>query len=227
MSGPGFDYDFDFLFGVEHGIVPTTPTQDGLSYVEDHANDGLDLLLEQFKGKPNLEAWLAVLLGQVQDIEAALWQLLTERDIDNAYGAQLDGLGSIVGERRNGREDEVYRTAIRVRVAVLRSNGRVEELIAILVLLFGTELDVWIRESQMALEVELRSETGVNTTPALVIRILRAAKAGGVRLDLGYAVGDPDATLRWGDYEGSDVGGLGHGDYEGSLDGGTAAGVIW
>lgn len=226
MSGPGFEYTFDFLFGAEHGIIPVADTQDGLAYEADHVGAGLDLLLEQFKEKPKLEAWLSVLLGQVQDVEGALWQLLTERDIERAEGAQLDGLGAIVGEPRNGKGDELYRTHIRVRVAVLKSNGRVEELLAILSLLYGEVLTVWVRESLMGLEFDLRNEYDENAPPDVVVRILRQAKAGGVRLELQYPVGSPDDEIRFGDYEGTDVGGLGLGDYEGSDVGGFAAGVI-
>lgn len=221
-----FDYEFDYTFGVEHGIEPVVDTWGQLIYDYEHANEGVALLLEQFTDSPNLQALVAVLMGQVQDCEGVAWQLLTERCIDYASGDQLDGLGAIVGETRDGRDDGLYRTAISVRIAVNRSNGRTEELISILGLLYGEDLVVWVRESLMSLEFDLRNAYDDDAPPDIVVRLLRQAKAAGVRIELQYPVGSPDDEIRYGDYEGSDVGGLGLGDYEGSDVGGYAAGVI-
>lgn len=224
-----FDYDFDFLFGAEHGIEPVVETWGALLYDYEHANEGVALLLEQFTGSPLLRTFVACLMGLVQDGEGVAWQLLTERCIDYAVGDQLDGLGAIVGEPRNGRADEVYRTAIRVRIAVNRSNGRVEELINILGLVFGATLDVWVREHPpAAMTVELRNPAVTPNTPEIVFGFLRDAKPAGVRLDLSYSIEDADDTLTWGDYEGQDVGGAGLDDYEGQdVGAGACAGVIW
>jgi hypothetical protein len=49
--------------------MPTEPIQ----YIEDHAADGLALLLEQFKGKPRLAAVLRALLASVQELDDAAW----------------------------------------------------------------------------------------------------------------------------------------------------------
>lgn len=224
-----FDYDLDFLFGIEHGITPVVETWGDLSYDRDVARDGVALLLEQFSKSENLKALVAILLNQIQDLEGAAWQLLTERNIEYATGAQLDGLGAIVGETRAGREDELYRVAIRVRIAVNRSNGRVEDLINILALLFGDELSVWPREHSIAaMTMELRNPALTPNTPGVLIGFLRDAKAAGVGFDLGYTEVTHAETLVFGDYEGSTVIGGGMDDYEGQdVDAGAVAGVIW
>ena len=50
-------------------------------------------------------------------------------DIDTMEGEQLDGIGSIVGEDRQGRSDAEYREAIRVRISLNVSSGEPETVI--------------------------------------------------------------------------------------------------
>lgn len=223
-----FDYEFDYLFGVEHGIEPVVETWGQLAYNYEHANEGVDLLLEQFHNSPLLQTMVAVLMGQVQDAEGVAWQLLTERSLDYAVGNQLDGLGLIVGEPRNGRDDDQYRVALRVRIAVNKSNGKPEELLNILSLLFGT-VDAWLREYYpAAVAIELRNPAVSPNAPDALIRFLRSAKAAGVKLDLAYTQVSQAETLVYGDYEGQVVTGGPLDDYEGAdVDAGVVAGVIW
>ena len=89
-------------------------------------------LIGQFQNRPNLQAFLDAFVQQTADLETALFQILTDTDIDNAVGVQLDGLGDIVGEERGGRNDAEYRDAIRVRILLNTSEGTAEELIAII-----------------------------------------------------------------------------------------------
>lgn len=224
-----FDYDLDFFFGAEHGIVPVVETWGELSYDRDHASEGVGLMLEQFRSSEAFKAFIAIAMYQIQDLEGAAWQLLTERNVEYATGAQMDGLGQVVGETRNGRTDDEYRVALRTRIAVNRSSGRAEELLNILDLLFGDTLDVWLREGTNAsLSMDLRNPAVAPNTPAALIRFLRAAKAGGVRLDLVYTEVAHAETFAWGDYEGTTIVGGSFDDYEGQdVDAGRVAGVIW
>lgn len=100
-----------------------------------HAAEARDHLLEQFKKKERIRAVLDAFSVQIQDLERVFFDLLENRWIDTATGAQLDGLGAIVGEPRQGRNDEDYRLAIRARVLINKSSGTVPELLAILSLL--------------------------------------------------------------------------------------------
>lgn len=59
-----------------------------------------DDLVEQFKGKPKIDALLEVIGGQFNDIYRFFEQIRTETDIDNAVGKQLDGIGDIVALTR-------------------------------------------------------------------------------------------------------------------------------
>jgi hypothetical protein len=98
----------------------------------DHVSDGLSKLLSQLKDKPRLAAVLSADMRQAQDVENAMFQLLGERFIDNGYGKQLDVVGRIVNQPREGRTDEAYRAALRAKIVVNYSEGTPEDLIEVI-----------------------------------------------------------------------------------------------
>lgn len=53
-------------------------------------------LVEQFKGKANIEAFVEAVGGELQQIFDFYQQLRNERDVYSAVGKQLDGVGNIV-----------------------------------------------------------------------------------------------------------------------------------
>ena len=100
--------------------------------IPDHVARTLSLLIEEFKRSPLLNSTVKVIVNQQQEIEFVGNSLLTDRRLSQAGGAQLDGIGSIVGEPREGRSDEVYREAIEFRIYINVSNAEPETLIAAL-----------------------------------------------------------------------------------------------
>jgi hypothetical protein len=87
-------------------------------------------LLSQFVGKARIEALLCVFMQQVDVLEQVLADLEQLRSIDNAYGAQLDVLGVILGLARAPWEDDAdYRTALIAWAAATIANGRPNEVI--------------------------------------------------------------------------------------------------
>lgn len=105
-----------------------------LAHIDNLVEQGLDRLLEQYARKPRLRALIAAFLEQVQEIEDATFDVMTSRLVDVAVNAQLDLLGKLVGETRDGRDDDGYRVAITARIAVNRSCGTGPEIVAILAL---------------------------------------------------------------------------------------------
>ena len=63
--------------------------------MSDYASAIKNDLLEQFKGKPNIEALANAIGAQLDEVHGFLEQLLTDRTIETAVGAQLDGIGDI------------------------------------------------------------------------------------------------------------------------------------
>ncbi len=97
----------------------------------DHAGTGRALLIDQFRGQHAIRGILGSLMAQVQEIEDATFETIAGRILDGASDAQLDSLGDLVGETRQGRGDTEYREAIRLRIRVNRSQGRAEDVIQV------------------------------------------------------------------------------------------------
>ena len=72
----------------------------------------LDLLLYQYRDSPKLKALFSSLLGEYDTLYPVAESLLTRLDIDASVGAQLDGIGEIVGRSRPQTEqidpDDVF-----------------------------------------------------------------------------------------------------------------------
>lgn len=102
-----------------------------------HVEEALAQLAEQFHDKPNVEGLLRDLLAGEQELEHVFWDLIDLRALDVAQGPQLDGIGDIVGERRQGRDDSSYRTAIRGRIVLNKSSGTTENIISIIRAIVG------------------------------------------------------------------------------------------
>lgn len=95
----------------------------------DYITIGQGRLTNQFSEKPLITALVGAMLAPLTESEAVADQLKNERWISAAIGKQLDGCGYIVGESRQGRDDDAYRAAILFRVFVNTSNATPEDLI--------------------------------------------------------------------------------------------------
>lgn len=107
-----------------------------------HATEALSRLLQQYKGKDKIAALINCFSAQIQEIEAALFELLNDRWIESATGQQLDGLGQIVGEARQGRTEDDYRIALRVRILINKYSGSTEQIIEILSLATQSQVEL-------------------------------------------------------------------------------------
>jgi hypothetical protein len=100
-----------------------------MSKITSHVADAQARLPEQFKNAGNLKNLIAAFVESTQDYEDLVYPLFTLLDIDTMEGVQLDGIGSIVNEARQGRSDAEYREAIRVRISLNTSSGEPETVI--------------------------------------------------------------------------------------------------
>lgn len=82
-----------------------------------------------FANKPRVTEVIVAMPRQLTIFEQIADQVRNERGLDLAIGVQLDALGALVGEVRQGRGDEEYRRAIRFRIFVNISKGRPSDLI--------------------------------------------------------------------------------------------------
>jgi hypothetical protein len=99
-----------------------------------HVELALSRLIERWKAdaNPNLAAIVSSCAEEVQELENAIWFVIFGRMPDYAEGAQLDMLGRIVGQGRNGLSDDQYRAHIKARIRINQSYGRAFDVIEVL-----------------------------------------------------------------------------------------------
>lgn len=142
--------------------------------ISDHASRIKELLPQQWKDLPNIDNLLTLFATKVQEIENMMFQLLEDRVLDAAAGQQLDGIGEIVGETRNGRGDAEYKSALDVRIKINISSGTPETMIDVMASLTNSTHINFIE--QYPAEVELHSN-GDFIPPNLLENIKRIAPA--------------------------------------------------
>lgn len=171
-----------------------------IEQITDHADQAKARLSQQFIGKTKVEALVDALLAPIQDLETALWDLLTKRQLDTAEGQQLDDIGEIVGEQRNGRIDTDYRRFISARIAVNRSRGTIPELLSITEsILDDGAIDTVFDNDGPATVVLRLGGTDVPDTTVLDILIyyLRQTVAAGVRIIIEWSSVDFGDAFYW------------------------------
>lgn len=99
-----------------------------------HTATALDRLIERWRAErnPNLAALISSITDEVQEIEDAIHAMFLAFDPTRAVGAQLDTLGRLVGQRRNGLTDEEYRPYISARIRINQSFGRGLDVIGVI-----------------------------------------------------------------------------------------------
>lgn len=165
-----------------------------ISKITTHVSDALGRMLEQFKGKTAFETWVTVFVERVQVIEDAFWDLFTNRWLDNAAGKNLEVLGAIVGQPRNGvSDDETYRRYIRARIITNRSNGVIEDLLQICRLVVNDTSVKHRLAQQFPMSIRIREELAPTPTALadILIGFLIEAVGGGVRILLETAIDEP------------------------------------
>jgi hypothetical protein len=144
-------------------------------------------LPQQHKDQENIAKFISALVTLVQDLEDALFPLLTDRTIDTAVGEQLNIIGRIVKEDRLGQPDDTYyRIRIRARIAANKSHGLIEDLILVarLALRPGEPRIVIQPHYPAAVLVSINELAVVPGLAEVVYRYLRIAAAAGVALFL-------------------------------------------
>lgn len=153
-------------------------------HILDHEARALARMLQQDKGKAKLEGFIAACVSPIQAVEDALWQLLVERGVDVAVGAQLEVIGFLVGQDRNGQLDADYRRFVKAKISVNKSRGLMNELIAITKLVLDNpSVTIVMRpEYPASLTIHLSGVELSAATISTLMTFLRKTIAGGVRL---------------------------------------------
>ncbi len=75
----------------------------------------------------------------LEELEKNIRDMSGQFDIDNARGAELDRIGKILGEERNGNTDTVYRIYLKLRTMLNTADGTVEDIIRFVKFFFSSE----------------------------------------------------------------------------------------
>lgn len=144
-----------------------------------HAAEGVGRLLGQFSKSTKVQALLSAFLERVQVIENDTGDVRAGFNVDTATNYQLDTLGAIVGEPREGRTDAAYRIRIKARVGINRSNGHPDEILEIMAAILG--VSVTTKEYfPAAFELySLITDPSIITDVSAVLRQLRPAGVKG------------------------------------------------
>lgn len=102
---------------------------------KDLVADALGLLLEQYKGKPVLQAVVISLAEEIQELRDAAKEVQQSKDFKQCFGIYLNYFGKIVAAARNSDNDEAYRLLIGTKIAQNKSFGRAQDFETIFELL--------------------------------------------------------------------------------------------
>lgn len=174
--------------------------------------EAIDTLLQQFKTKPRMVGVLSALVAGVQEAENALVPLFTDVNLDTGVGHQLDLIGKLIGTKRYGVSDTVYRVRLRVEILVKNSAGTLEQLLEIMRVATSLYPGTTCNIQQAGVATVLASLTGPVpvSLPTELFLFLDRARALGVQLFLNYSPDDAftlatglteelDTTHGWGD----------------------------
>ena len=153
-----------------------------VAQITDHTEAAKARLLQQYKGKANIEALLDSLGGQqIQDLEDILFDINSRLDIDTSVGVQLDNIGVIVGQPRSGKDDATYRIFLKAKAGRNVSEGDIERVISVWKIITGGAV-IQVIELFPA-EVELFSDVPVPDALASdAFNLMQDVVAAGVRV---------------------------------------------
>lgn len=159
---------------------------------KDLVAQGLANLLHQWKDKEKVIGVIQSILETAQVAEDQRWQLLTERGIYEAVGEQLDILGRLVGELREGRDDDKYRAAILARSVIDSCDGTPDGVMSAVSVISGYDaVKLW--EHQPAMSITLTGGVVDNTT-ATTVELLNPVGVRGL-----LAVDDQGGSMVFGE----------------------------
>lgn len=155
-----------------------------------------DLLLYQTRLGTNFRALLEIAGARHEAFRANIEQVLAGFDIDIAEGVQLDVLGALLGEARQGGTDAEFRVRLKIQVLIMLSSTATADTIQRVIDAFtGDPPEYYINEPPAAFSTG--AIVDADDTPAL-LRLLTRAKGGGIAmqfaaLETGYLLSDEDA----------------------------------
>ena len=170
-----------------------------VSKITTHIADALAKQPEHSKGKANNTLVLTAFATQIQELEDAWYDLYVLRRLGDAVGVQLDLLGRVVGQPRDGRNDADYERFISARIAANNSEGRIADLNRVARAVLGDDVAVITYSTgyPAGLTLEIYSDETTASTAAILIEFLRDTVLGGVRIQLHFLTDTIANSFTW------------------------------
>lgn len=131
--------------------------------------------------KNNIGQWITAYTPQIQELEDELFNLLNQRALSTAEGAQLDGLAELVGiSRYTGESDADLLIRIQAQILANKSSGTIPEILTIVGLLVGLSVELEFIEYFPA-EFRLVANDIVASHGEEIGNLLQFIKGGGIR----------------------------------------------
>jgi hypothetical protein len=178
--------------------------------IADHVTEALERDPDWLRERPRFEALLRSWTEPVNQLESAGWALYFGRGIDNAVGAQLDGLGDILHRPRNEANDTRYRIVLKAQIfALFVAIGCPDDYLRLINLLETDPPPVELLDHSYPAESVLVLGDETETPSDLLWEMLNLVRDLGVRLVMDYPTVDPDDTFSFSSddsWEDSDAG---------------------
>lgn len=142
-----------------------------------HVPLALSRLVERWR-KPVVTALLTSWATELQAVENMWLELMLAQSPDYAAGAVLDQIGRKVGQARFGFDDDTYRALVRARIAANKSQGKGEDLIAVIEAALP-ETEFTLTEHPVGFSITF-SEPVLDGVAVALVLLLAAARMAGV-----------------------------------------------
>ncbi len=154
---------------------------------------------------------LRALMTEVQSLENALGQIENERHLSVAIGVQLDEIGTILNESRQGRSDDIYRLVLQGVGVTLSASGEGDLLIdGYLFLTVANSVELIEHQpATVELFAHITFDDIIAEETTIIVNSMAKIKAQGVELSL-VIVEDVIAeglAFTWGNSADADVNG--------------------
>ena len=160
-----------------------------IEQITDHAEKAKERLPRFLDDATNFNALIEIAGARTQDLETELFNLLDQRYLTIAVGAQLDGIGQILNhEREIGQSDSDYRLELIAETGKLALSGQIESLILLFrSLTSAVDSDlVEFYPASVSLTAFYDADSEDPILDGNIVAAMNEVKAAGVHLDLRF-----------------------------------------
>ena len=140
--------------------------------LKDSVAVGLGRLIEQFEDKPNIKGTLTSFLEETQKVEDLAFDVNGAFDKDTAIGVQLDVIGKLVGVKRKGNSDVIYRDELDNQIDANTADGTLNNLIDILTKVTSGNVQVF---EHFPADIHIVVDTPEDVTTAALVEEITSA----------------------------------------------------